>query len=98
MNNTYYIGFSSKFRNFFQSYSSIIFFIIVSVLLGAAIYSMSSVVITSLEESPDSKASTSTLESLDKKTIEYIKNLQKSDDQNLKTISLPSSRLSPLVE
>lgn len=85
-----------QFSAFVRSYSSIIFFVFVSLLLGYAIFSMSTVVITTLgQEIPSTEM---TVKSFDQKTIDDVKKLQLSSDQSNDTFSLPASRPNPLVE
>lgn len=87
----------NQITDFVRRYSGIIFFIFCSILLGFAIYSMSSVVITALGDTNDSNTS-SIAQKFDQKTIDDIKKLQVSSEVNNERISLPISRPNPLVE
>lgn len=85
-----------KFGAFVQSYSSLIFFVFVSLLLGYAIYSMGTAVITTLgQEVPSTEI---TIKSFDQKTIDDVAKLQLSSDQSSDTVRLPTTRPNPLVE
>jgi hypothetical protein len=83
-------------HNFIRSYSGIIFFVFVSLLLGYAIFSMSATVTTTLDQVDAPNGGTGTI--FDQRTIDDVKKLQVSTDQSGGQVSLPANRPNPLVE
>lgn len=85
---------SKQFQRFLAKHHAVLFFSFIGLIIAAAIYLMYQVVQTTF--SPLAVAS-STISGFDQTTIDKIKNLHNSTNNNV-TIQLPSPRPNPFTE
>lgn len=86
---------ADNFLIFMKKNHGIIFFSIVALFQGIAIFSLYQVLSITLDAPVDTN---STIQPFDQKTVDKIKRLHDSSDAGSETITLPSPRLSPFGE
>ena len=87
--------FLKKFQRFIGHHHPIIFFIIITLLLSVAIFSLYQIFTTSFAKSTETAP---TIGSFDKKTIERIRSLQTSSNSSDETLVFPTPRSNPFNE
>ena len=87
--------YGKKISRFFEKHHPVIFISILTLLLGAAIYSLDQVLVASSDTSD--MTNSSTVSDFDQKTIDKIKQLHISSDGGEQLI-FPSERANPFAE
>lgn len=82
-------------QNFMKRHHPVVVITLICILLGAAIYML---VLVQLEGLNSSQPPASTITGFDKTTVEKIKSLQESEEQDTKELKFPSPRSNPFSE